>query len=122
MPTTACEKNDHPARSLGRMANDETFERAANLFRALGDTERLKILATLAQGEACVSELATQGDTLSVVSQRLRVLRAENIVKKRRVGKHVNYALADGHVADMTFNALAHAGEGLAPSQSLGKS
>jgi hypothetical protein len=35
-----------------------------------------------------------EGDELSTISQRLRVLRAENVAVRRRRGKHINYALA----------------------------
>jgi DNA-binding transcriptional ArsR family regulator len=92
--------------------DDHALERAARLFRAIGDSPRLRLLAQLAQGEMCVTELAeTEGETLSTISQRLRVLRAESLVVRRRRGKHINYALADQHVMDLVFNALAHATE-----------
>ena len=48
---------------------------------------------------------------MSTISQRLRVLRAENIVVRRRQGKHVLYSLVDRHVAELVLNALAHADE-----------
>ena len=66
----------------------------------------------LAQGETCVTELAAaEQESLSTISQRLRVLRSENLIVRRRRGKHINYALADQHVMDLVFNALAHATE-----------
>lgn len=89
------------------------IERAAGMFRALGETSRLRLLVTLAQGEACVSDAAAAaGDEISTVSQRLRVLRAEGLVSRRRQGKRILYGLADRHVADLIFNALEHAMEG----------
>jgi DNA-binding transcriptional ArsR family regulator len=58
----------------------------------------------------CVTEMAvSEGETLSTISQRLRVLRSENLVIRKRRGKHINYALADQQVMDLIFNALAHA-------------
>jgi len=60
----------------------------------------------------CVTELAaSEGESMSTISQRLRVLRSENIIVRRRKGKHINYGLADQHVMDLVFNALAHATE-----------
>jgi ArsR family transcriptional regulator len=60
----------------------------------------------------CVTELAaSEQESLSTISQRLRVLRSENLIVRRRRGKHINYALADQHVMDLVFNALAHATE-----------
>ncbi len=86
--------------------------RAAGIFRALGDTSRLELLALLAEGDLCVTEIADRlGDNLSAVSQRLRLLRSERIVKQRREGKHIYYSLADEHVTELIANALAHAEE-----------
>ncbi|HEU4533119.1 MAG TPA: metalloregulator ArsR/SmtB family transcription factor [Polyangiaceae bacterium] len=103
-------------------ASAEAFERAAAIFRAAGDVPRLRLLERLGEGECCVTELATEaGEALSTVSQRLRVLRAEGLITRRREGKHIYYALADAHVAEMIHNALEHAHEpasGRAPSHS----
>ncbi len=98
----------HPLRSVD--VSEEALERAARLFRAIGDPPRLRLLTVLARGEACVSELAG-GEQLSSVSQRLRILRGEEIVSRRREGKHIYYALADEHIASLVENALAHAAE-----------
>lgn len=82
------------------------------LFRAMGESPRLRLLALLAQGPACVSELASiENETVSTISQRLRVLRSERLVTRRRDGKHINYTLADQHVLDLVFSAMAHASE-----------
>jgi DNA-binding transcriptional ArsR family regulator len=48
---------------------------------------------------------------MSTISQRLRVLRAENVVSRRRQGKHILYGLVDRHVRNLVLNALAHADE-----------
>jgi ArsR family transcriptional regulator, lead/cadmium/zinc/bismuth-responsive transcriptional repressor len=90
----------------------DALERAAGLFRAMGDTARLRMLHLLARGEICVGELVTAlSEKFSTVSQRLRVLRSEGLVRRRRDGSHVYYALADDHVKDLVANALAHASE-----------
>jgi ArsR family transcriptional regulator len=87
----------------------EALERAGRLFKSLGDPERLQILELLAVGEACVSELAESTSAeLSAVSQRLRLLRAEGLVHRRREGKHIYYSLSDRHVAGLIHNALEH--------------
>jgi DNA-binding transcriptional ArsR family regulator len=92
--------------------DDAALERASRLFRAIGEPARLRLLSRLAQGEMCVTELAaSEKESLSTISQRLRVLRSENLIIRRRRGKHINYLLADQHVMDLVFNALAHATE-----------
>ncbi len=90
--------------------SDEAFARAAALFRAAGDLPRLLLLERLGRGEQCVSELAeASGTKLSTLSQQLRVLRSERVVKQRREGKHIFYSLADDHVRDLILAALDHA-------------
>lgn len=92
------------------------------MLKAIADVERLKLLSILAQGEACVSELAgIDGEGLSTVSQRLRVLRSADLVSRRRQGKHILYGLADQHIAELVSNALAHASEGLPANQTTTK-
>jgi ArsR family transcriptional regulator len=94
------------------MPSAASVERAAGLFRAMGDTGRLQILRLLAEKELCVTEIvAASRDKFSTVSQRLRVLRAERLIVRRREGTHLYYALADRHVADLIHNALAHTAE-----------
>ena len=102
--------HDHPEQRDAPDVSDTTLEKAAQLFKALADLERLKLLTILSQGEACVSELATK-DQMSTVSQRLKTLRMENLVSKKREGKHVFYRLTDQHVYELIENALTHAKE-----------
>lgn len=103
----------HNLSALLRLPPDpESLERAAGLFRAMGDPARLRILHLLLRGEVCAGEIvAATGEKFSTVSQRLRVLRTEGLVSRRRDGSHVYYVLADGHVKTLVANALAHASE-----------
>ena len=97
---------------LDSSVDSAALDRAARLFRAIGDVPRLRLLARLAAGEQCVTALAeAEGEGISTISQRLRVLRGENIVVRRRQGKHINYALADQHMMELVKNALAHSTE-----------
>lgn len=106
-----CDLADHPTRDR-RPASTEALERASRIFRALGDAPRLRLLELLIGGESCVTEIVqTLGEKFSTVSQRLRLLRGEGLVQRRRDGTHLYYALADKHVVDMIHNALAHAAE-----------
>jgi len=88
------------------------LDRAAQLFRAMADGPRLRVLDLLKRGEMCVTEIvAAVNEKFSTVSQRLRILRSEGLIVRRRAGNHIYYALADRHVADLILNALAHAHE-----------
>jgi DNA-binding transcriptional ArsR family regulator len=103
---------DAHARRVAPVREPEAVERAVRLFRALGDEARLRTLDLLVAGEACVSELASStGERVSTVSHRLRLLRSEGLVSRRREGRHIYYALADRHVLELVENALLHAAE-----------
>jgi DNA-binding transcriptional ArsR family regulator len=108
-----CDADEHARRTPPRARPDEAaFRRAASLFRAAGEITRLRLLARLAEGEWCVSELAeAAGVSLPAVSQQLGVLRAARIVGHRRAGKHIYYSLLDEHVIELIQNALEHASE-----------
>src|SRR5580692_9130928 len=108
-----CEPAEHDRRvSSAPSVSDLAYERAASFFRAAGDVARLRLLTRLADGEWCVTELAQAAHVaLPTVSQQLRLLRAEGLVTRRRVAKHVYYALADGHIRDLLRSALEHAVE-----------
>lgn len=107
-----CAHEPHERQVPAPTSSPLVVERAAALFRALGDSARLSLLERLAGGEYCVTELAdATGEGLSTISQRLRTLRSERLLRRRRLGKHVYYTLADHHVADLIRSALAHAAE-----------
>ena len=109
-----CSHDGHSHGGCGprQSADPAAVERAARLFRAMGDGHRLRLLEHLLAGECCVTEMvAAVGEKFSTVSQRLRVLRTEGLVARRRAGLHVFYSLADQHVTDLVASALAHAGE-----------
>lgn len=104
-----CGPDEHGGR-IPRMRSTDALERAVRLFKALGDEARLRTLDMLVAGEACVSELAAStGERVSTVSHRLRLLRSEGLVSRRRDGRHIYYALADRHVVELIENALDHA-------------
>ena len=104
-------QHQHPAPALAEPPA-AALERAAGLFRAMGDPARLRILVMLAQGRRCVSEIVEAlGEKFPTVSQRLRVLRSEGLLSRQREGTHLFYELSDRHVADLIHNALAHADE-----------
>lgn len=86
--------------------------RAARMCAAMGEPARLRLLGILLEGPHCVSELTAEtGDSMSLVSQRLKVLAAADLVSRQRAGKHVHYALRDEHVRQMVVNLFSHSEE-----------
>lgn len=89
--------------------SDDLAAGAAELFRALADPKRVKILHLLAQHEMTTSALAGLLDlSLPAVSQHLRLLRLLRIVKPRREGHMVQYSLDDRHMEMLISPTISH--------------
>jgi ArsR family transcriptional regulator len=95
---------------LPNLALDErTAARLADIFSALGDPSRIRILSVLKDGEMNVGALADLvGLSESAVSHHLRGLRQLHIVRPRKAGRQVYYALDDEHIADLYQRGLDH--------------
>jgi DNA-binding transcriptional ArsR family regulator len=86
--------------------------RLAELFKALSDPTRVRLLGVLLQGERCVGDLAARlGLSQSAVSHQLRGLRQMRLVRVRRVGRQAFYALDDDHISDLFQRGLEHVTE-----------
>lgn len=112
-PIDACPRMVDPARVASVrswMPDASTVEEVASAFGVLADPARLRIvLALLEAGELCVCDVAAAAAVSETsASQHLRVLRSSNTVRKRRDGRVVYYALADGHVRMLIDIALEH--------------
>ena len=85
----------------------------AELFSTLGDISRLRIIAALTTGEMNVGTLADiVGISESAISHHMRQLRQLRLVRTRKVGRYVFYALDDQHVADLFRCGLEHVQHG----------
>lgn len=92
--------------------SDDGAARAAELFRALGNESRLRLVRLLGAAPMTVGALTTaSGMSQPLVSQHLRTLRQAGIVSSSRRGKEMTYTLADEHVAHIIVDALVHARE-----------
>lgn len=76
------------------------------LFKALGDETRLKIVELLLQGERCVCEITPHFDrTQSTISIQLNKLERLGILAQRRDGKRVYYKVIDPRITTMLSSA-----------------
>lgn len=97
---------------------EETIEadiavRLAELFKVLGDPNRVRIVSLLLDHELCVHDLTQAlGMSQSAVSHQLRALRQLQLVKHRKEGRHVYYTLDDDHVRTMFAQGLLHVTHG----------
>lgn len=88
---------------------DNTAVLLAETFKTLGDPTRIKIINVLSRAELCVCDLAhLLGMSQSSISHQLRLLRNLKLVKFRKVGKVVFYALADRHILTLFNQGLDH--------------
>jgi ArsR family transcriptional regulator, lead/cadmium/zinc/bismuth-responsive transcriptional repressor len=85
----------------------------AELFSALSDASRVRIISLLIEGEMSVSALADGLKmTESAVSHQLRGLRQMHIVRTRKEGRQVFYTLEDDHVLKLYSMGLDHVEHG----------
>ena len=89
--------------------NAELLDDLAELYKIFGDSTRIKILYTLFTEERGVGDIARLlGMTMSAISHQLRILKQARLVKPRRAGTMVYYALADDHVRTIFAQGLDH--------------
>jgi ArsR family transcriptional regulator, arsenate/arsenite/antimonite-responsive transcriptional repressor len=88
---------------VGAMATVTTnLERAATLFRALADPTRLSIIEKLRGGEQCVCDLMDALDSAqSRLSFHLKCLKDAGLLRDRREGRWVYYALDPAAIAEI---------------------
>ena len=91
------------------LPDDEVLYDLAELFRVFGDSTRIKILYALHDSELCVQDIADAVQlSQSAVSHQLRVLKDSKLVRFRREGKTVYYALDDDHVRSILSMGMDH--------------
>jgi DNA-binding transcriptional ArsR family regulator len=99
--------------TLTAAMDEVTAAQIAELFNALSDTSRVRIVAVLAGGKMNVGELADLvGISHSAVSHHLRHLRQMRLVRAHKDGRHVYYTLDDAHVRDLFRCGLEHVQHG----------
>ena len=92
-----------------KMPDESELYDLADLFKVFGDSTRIKILYVLFEAEMCVCDIAALlGMTQSAISHQLKALKNARLVKSRREGKTVFYALADDHVKTIIDQGLEH--------------
>lgn len=92
--------------------DDEILYDLAELFKVFGDSTRIKILYALSSRELCVGDIAQMLHlSQSSISHQLRILKDSKLVRFRREGKSVFYALDDDHVRNIINMGMEHVEE-----------
>ena len=79
------------------LPDDEVLYELADLFRVFGDSTRIKILYALHDDELCVQDIANAVQ-----------LKDSKLVRFRRDGKTIYYALDDDHVRSILSMGMDH--------------
>ena len=101
-----CEGTEQAKASL---LDSAIAQEVAQLFKALSDPTRVRLISILAEHELCVHSIVEAlGMTQSAISHQLHTLRMQRLVRSRKEGKHVYYTLDDTHIANLFRQGLAH--------------
>lgn len=113
MPESASDSHFLDAQAATRaraaLVDHAAARHLADFFNALSDPTRVRIISALSAAELCVGDLAaTLGMTQSAISHQLRLLRRLRVVRGRREGRQVFYALDDSHIEHLFQQGLDH--------------
>ena len=104
LPHDHGEEQNHTAAMQELLRDGAHFQNIADIFRQLGDPNRIRIFWLLCHCEECVVNIAAMMDMSSpAVSHHLRILRDSGLLTTRRDGKEVYY-----HAADTAQARLLH--------------
>ncbi len=103
--------------------DEARVDELAEMFRLMGDANRLRILMLVLDRPRAVSEIAAAaGLSQSLVSHNLGRLRVSRLVRAERRGKQVFYVAADRHVRTVLQDMLEHIAEVDLPRPLVGPS
>ncbi|WP_253345669.1 ArsR/SmtB family transcription factor [Staphylococcus equorum] len=95
---------------MNESLDSQTIDNVTEIFKALSEGNRLRIMHLLSHGENSVGHIAHKLEmSLSNVSHQLRVLKQAHLVKAKRDGQSMIYAIDDTHVTTLLKQAIHHA-------------
>jgi ArsR family transcriptional regulator len=109
---TKCIHQDAVRRVRRLMPDVVELYELADLFKLFADSTRIAILWALSESEMCVCDLcALLQMKQPAVSHQLKNLKQARIVKTRRDGKVIYYALDDDHIRKLLNLGMEHVQE-----------
>ena len=100
---------DVVSRVRERIPNETEFAELSEFFKIFGNPTRLKIISLLAVEDLCVCDICEALElNQTTVSNQLRILRANNLVKYQKEGKMARYSLTDLHIEMIYKVGLEH--------------
>ena len=90
------EHSDEIRKTIIQIEEVNDFQVAADLFKQLGDSSRIRIFWLLCHCEECVINISALVNMSSpAVSHHLRQLKSSGLIASRRAGKEMYYKAAD---------------------------
>ena len=109
-----CVDPERVASVRDRLPDERSGQALAEVFKVLADPGRVRLIVALLEGELCVCDLAAvTGLSETACSHNLRLLRSQRLVRYRKQGRNVYYALDDAHIRLLLDVGLQHVGEGV---------
>ena len=94
------------------LLDDDKVIDISELFKIFGDSTRIKIINALIDNELCVGDIANMiNASPSAVSHQLRILKTSKLVRYRKDGNTIFYALDDDHVKKIFELGCEHINE-----------
>ena len=108
----------HTEKILALMPSEEKFIEAADLFKQLNDSTRLRILWILCHTEDCGINIASAVNmSPAAVAHHLKILKLHGLITSRRDGKEVYYKLAETDVANLIHQMIDSYFEMVCPNE-----
>ncbi len=96
------------ARFSSELIPEDTLDRAVEILKAIGHSNRLQIVNILLSGEFRVEQLVDKlGLQQSCTSQQLRNLKFAGVLKSRRDGNKTYYSLANDSIKKIVESIIA---------------
>ncbi len=102
-----CCSTSEEAKSL--LADQQSIERLAELYKAFSEPIRIEILLAMLHNEICVCDLALLLQVSQPrVSNQLKYLKQNRLIKSRKDKNNVYYSLDDEHIQEILTIGLKH--------------
>jgi DNA-binding transcriptional ArsR family regulator len=111
---TECHDHEKVGAIRGRLPEAPVVADLARTFQVLSDPGRVRLISALLEaGELCVCDLAdVSGLSQTAVSHNMRLMRSIRLVRSRKQGRNVYYALDDAHIRLLLDVGLQHVTHG----------
>ncbi len=98
-----------PENVINLIKDEAISENLSFLFKSLSEPIRINILFAMLHNEICVQDIATLlGVSQPRVSNQLKLLKLNKLIKSRKDKNNIYYSLDDKHVQDILSIGLKH--------------